>query len=68
MDTEKFRANVQANLLEGERRQVNQTPTFIIGDKLYPGAMPFDEFKKIVESASKTPAPAASDTSAKKTK
>jgi protein-disulfide isomerase len=65
MDSEKFRANIQANLLEGERRQVNQTPTFIIGDKMYPGALPFDAFKKIVDSAVKAAPAATTDTAAK---
>ena len=50
MDTEKFRAQVQANSKEAERRQVSQTPTFLIGDKLVPGAIPFDMFKKLVDA------------------
>jgi protein-disulfide isomerase len=50
MDSEKFRAQVQANLTEGNRRQVSQTPTFLIGDKLIPGAIPFDMFNKLVEA------------------
>ncbi len=50
MDTEKFRANVQANLQEAERRLVSQTPTFIIGDQMIPGAIPFDTFKKLVDA------------------
>ncbi len=51
MDKETYRAQIQANLLEGERRQVNQTPTFVIGDKLVPGALPYDAFKKLVDDA-----------------
>jgi hypothetical protein len=31
---------------------VNSTPTFVIGDKLIPGAIGYDEFKKYVEEAS----------------
>jgi protein-disulfide isomerase len=63
MDTEKFRANIQANLQEGERRQVGQTPTFIIGDQLVPGAIPFDTFKKLVDAElAKHPAVVAGDT------
>ena len=50
MDTEKYRAQVQANLQEGERRHVSQTPTFIIGGQLIPGALPFDSFKKLVDA------------------
>jgi protein-disulfide isomerase len=60
MDTEKYRAQVQANLKEAERRQVSQTPTFLIGDKLVPGAIPFDMFNKLIDdelakTAKKTP-------------
>ncbi|MEO8335636.1 MAG: DsbA family protein [bacterium] len=63
MDTEKFRANVQANLQEGERRQVSQTPSFIIGDQKIPGAIPFDVFRKLVDAElAKHPAAAAGDT------
>jgi protein-disulfide isomerase len=50
MDAEKYRAQIQANLQEAERRQVTQTPTFIIGDKLIPGAIPFDMFNKLVDA------------------
>ena len=49
MDAETHRAQIQANLAEGERRQVNRTPTFIIGTQMIPGAPNFDQFKKIVE-------------------
>jgi protein-disulfide isomerase len=60
MDAETHRAQIAANQAEGERRQVGQTPTFIIGNKLIPGAIPFDEFKKAVDEAAKlAPAPAA---------
>ncbi len=70
MDAEKFRANVQANLLEGERRAVNQTPSFIVGDKLIPGAISFDQFKALVDSAAKKAgvAPAMATDTSKKTK
>ena len=56
MDAETHRAQIQANLMEAERRQVNQTPTFIIGDKLVPGAIPYDQFRKLVDDElAKTP-------------
>ena len=48
MDAEPHRAQIQANEQEGERRGVNSTPSFIIGGKLYPGALPFDEINKLV--------------------
>jgi len=57
------RANVQANLKEGERRQVSQTPTFIIGDQKIPGAIPFDTFRKLVDvELTKYPAVVPADT------
>ena len=57
MKADTHRAKVQAHLQEGERRHVQQTPTFIIGDKLYPGALPYDSFRKILdEELAKLPA------------
>ena len=65
MKADTHRAQVQAHLQEGERHQVNQTPTFLIGGKLYPGALPYDSFKKLLdEELAKTSA--AADTGAKK--
>lgn len=51
MDAETHRAQIQANQQEGIRRQVNQTPTFVIGDKQIPGALPFDRLKELVDAA-----------------
>jgi protein-disulfide isomerase len=60
MDAETYRPQVTANQQEGLRRQVGQTPSFIIGGKLIPGAIPYDEFKKLVDDAAKlAPAPAS---------
>ena len=50
MDAETHRAQIQANQAEGERRGVNQTPSFVIGGQLYPGALSFDNFNKLVET------------------
>ena len=49
-DSQKHYPRIKANLEEGVRRGVGQTPTFIIGSTMYPGNIPFDEFKKIVDS------------------
>ena len=59
MDAETYRRNVMANQSEGERRQVTQTPTFIIGSQMIPGALPFDAFTKLGEDAIKAAPPAA---------
>ena len=63
MDADTHRAKVQANLQEAERLQVQQTPTFIIGGRKIPGAIPYDTFKRYVdEELAKAP---AADTGAK---
>ena len=55
---------IQAHLQEAERRDVNQTPTFVIGDKMVPGALPYDTFKKLVDDEL-AKAPARTDSAAK---
>jgi protein-disulfide isomerase len=52
-DTRKHQGRIMANAAEGERRKVNSTPTFVVGDKMYTGAMPYDALKAIVDSATK---------------
>lgn len=50
-DSQKYKLNIEANRREGERRMVQSTPTFMIGDKLILGAVGFDEMKAYVDSA-----------------
>ena len=50
-DSQKYKLNIAANMREGERRMVQSTPTFLIGDKLIPGALGFDQLKAYVDSA-----------------
>jgi protein-disulfide isomerase len=45
--------DIQANQAEGDRRHVNQTPTFVIGTRAVPGAVGFDQFRALVDSAAK---------------
>lgn len=47
----KYQYRIDANQAEGARRNVNSTPTFIIGDKLFAGSLSYDEFKKYVDEA-----------------
>jgi protein-disulfide isomerase len=64
-DSQKYKLQIAANQKEGERRLVQSTPTFVIGDKLIPGALGFDQLKAFVDSAAaKLPAaaPASGDT------
>jgi protein-disulfide isomerase len=57
-DSQKYGPNITANLREGERRMVQQTPTFVIGAKMIPGALNYDQFKAYVDTAlAAAPAP-----------
>jgi protein-disulfide isomerase len=46
----KYQKRINANLAEGLRHNVNATPTIIVGGKLYPGGLAYDELKAIVDS------------------
>jgi len=50
-DSGKHLARIEANRREGERRMVNSTPTFIIGTRMIPGNLGYDQFKAYVDSA-----------------
>lgn len=50
-DSQKHYARIKANLLEGVRYGVGQTPTFVIGGTVVPGRIPYDQFKQFVDSA-----------------
>jgi protein-disulfide isomerase len=62
-DDEKFQKRIEANKAEALRRQVNVTPTFVVGKRLIPGAPPYDLLKAYVDSAV-AERPAASSTPA----
>jgi protein-disulfide isomerase len=46
--TQKYAARIKGNQAEGVRRNVQQTPTIIIGDKQV-NSLTYDEFKKLVD-------------------
>lgn len=50
-DDRKFQSRIADNRAEAERRQVGQTPTFIIGNKMIPGALGYDDIRKAVDAA-----------------
>src|SRR3954462_5181154 len=52
-DARKYQKRIAANLADGLRRGVNSTPTFIIGNKMYPGMQSYDVMKRLVDSAAK---------------
>ena len=54
-DSRKHQGRILANMNEGEKRQVGVTPTFIVGTKSYPGSLPYDVIKAIVDSATQKP-------------
>jgi protein-disulfide isomerase len=51
MDAETHRPQIEATQAEAERRQVQQTPTFIFNGTVVAGALPFDKFKQYVDEA-----------------
>lgn len=62
------RRDIEANRAEAMRRHVDQTPTFVIGNKMVPGALTDDQMKAYVDSARRTTsraAPAAATTAAR---
>jgi protein-disulfide isomerase len=50
-DDRKYQSRIAANRAEAERRQVNQTPTFIVGNKKVPGSATYDEISRLVSEA-----------------
>jgi protein-disulfide isomerase len=43
--------DIEANRAEAERRQVQQTPTFVIGNRMIAGSISYDEIKAYVDTA-----------------
>ena len=50
-DARKYQARIKANEQMATKRGASQTPTFVIGDKMIGGAISFDRFKALVDSA-----------------
>jgi protein-disulfide isomerase len=50
-DDQRHLQRIMSNRAEGERRNVRQTPTFIIGTKMIPGSLPYDMIKAYVDTA-----------------
>ena len=55
MNSLKYAGRIQAASAEGIRLGVGSTPTFIIGGRLYPGIIPYDRLRAIVDSLSANP-------------
>jgi protein-disulfide isomerase len=56
-DEQRYRSRVAANRAEGERRHIESTPTFIIGNKIIPGALSSDLFTRYVNEATAAAGP-----------
>jgi protein-disulfide isomerase len=54
MDNNTHKAKIQSHLAEAERRQIGSTPTFVFGNTVVPGALPYDAFKKYVDAQLKS--------------
>ena len=69
VDSKKTQAKVQAHEQLAIQRHIDATPSFIIGSKVQPGAVTYDEFKALVDTAlAKSGSPIATPVdSAKKT-
>ena len=52
-DAQTHQPRILANQAEGVRRNVQSTPTFVIGTRMIPGDMSYDVFKAYVDSATK---------------
>ncbi len=53
-DTKKYYPRIKGSQLEAERRMIQQTPTFIIGNKMVPGSVSYDQFSRYVDEAMKS--------------
>jgi protein-disulfide isomerase len=52
-DSRQHLRQIEANKAEAERRRLQQTPTFIIGRRMVPGAIGYDQFRALVDSAAR---------------
>jgi protein-disulfide isomerase len=50
MQSAKYAGRIQASYDEAVKAGVGSTPTFMVGGRLYSGALPYDALKKIVDS------------------
>ena len=50
-DSDKHHATIASHVAAGVQRGVQSTPTFIIGDRTVSGALAYDQFKALVDSA-----------------
>jgi protein-disulfide isomerase len=51
MRSERYKPRLQATKQQGRDVGVNSTPTFVINNQIVAGALPYDEFKKLIDRA-----------------
>jgi protein-disulfide isomerase len=56
LDSRRFRAVVEADRREGADLGVEGTPTFFINGRILVGAVPIDQFRKLIDAELKSPA------------
>jgi len=49
VDTHKLKAQIDADIKDGEEAGVNGTPAFFVNGRMISGAQPYDVFKKIID-------------------
>lgn len=59
VESKRTQAKIQAHLAIAEQRQIQQTPSFIIGSQMAPGALTYDHFKQLVDQAIASAGPRA---------
>jgi protein-disulfide isomerase len=57
-DTQKNLPKIQANAAAGTERGVSSTPTLVVGTRVFPGGLTYDQLKAMVDSL-RAAAPAA---------
>lgn len=55
MSSLKYAGRIQASADEGVRAGVGSTPSFVIGGRIYPGVLPYDRIRALVDSLSAVP-------------
>jgi protein-disulfide isomerase len=49
LDSEKYAEKVKSDTTEGEQKGVDGTPATFVNGQLVSGAVPYEEFKKIID-------------------
>jgi protein-disulfide isomerase len=58
MESAKYAGRIQASYDEALKVGISSTPSFVVGGRIYSGALPYDDLRKLVDSLAGAPAPA----------